>query len=345
MFLRMLFVASLAISVTLLSTTDAAASRVAGRGKASVLGDQRFAVIAVLTQRDTDRARVAPMQPAAAAKKPRPGVSRSARIATDSGEKSAATIGLSPARNVARATAPVVTVASTGAGQAGYVHYFIIQQPDGDEETQVGIELPDQRIAWSFPRLGVVVSPFIVAGSVMANGQFYAVQHLYGIRPFPDDGSMRALQARLEARVIPWVEDATPYCNTRLPRGEFYMSCLGFALRILFPAPTPAYPALPRDFRRAAPGSHYTTEDLLLYLVGLHGVRTKQARLRRVDELLLPDNLREEVTRLVNAADANDNVAAADAVAPPAPAARNRAGARPSSKSGPQRAPQRKGST
>lgn len=288
----------------------------------------------MLTQTQTESAGIATttpqMRPAIAPKKPRPGISRSARPAPDTAVKSA------------RANAPVVTVAGTGAGQAGYVHYFVIKLPDGDEEMQIGIELSDQRIAWSFPGLGVVVSPFIAAGTVAANGRVYDVQYLYGIRPFPDDGSMRALQARLAASVIPWAEDATPYCNAQAPRGDFCMSCLGFALRILFPGPTPAYPALPRDFRRVTPGGYYTTDDLLLYLVGLHGLRTKDARLKRVDELPLPDNLREEVTRLVNAADANENVAAADTTPPPPPAARSRAGAKPSPKNGTQRAPQRK---
>src|SRR5258708_3524619 len=61
-----------------------------------------------------------------------------------------------------RATAPVVAVNGPAPGQAGFVHFFIVRAAGTDEwETQVGIEMPDQRIAWSFFELGVVVSPFM----------------------------------------------------------------------------------------------------------------------------------------------------------------------------------------
>lgn len=239
-----------------------------------------------------------------------------------------------------RKNAPVVTVSSVGPGQAGYVHYFVIKPPDGDEETQIGIELPDQRIAWSFPELGVVVSPFIAAGIVHANGKQYDVQYLYGLRPFPDDESMRRLQAELMTRVTLWVEDATPYCNPQGPPGHFCMSCLGFTLRILFPGPTPEYPAVPRDFPRASRDAYYTTEDLLLYLVGLHGLRGQAAQLKRIDELALPESLREEAIRLVNATASNETVAVADA--PRASSGKKRPGVRSSPKKGPRRLPQPK---
>ena len=65
---------------------------------------------------------------------------------------------------LSRSDMPIVTVSTTGDGQAGYVHYFVITGPDGEHESQVGIELPDHRIAWSFPELGVLVSPFIASG-------------------------------------------------------------------------------------------------------------------------------------------------------------------------------------
>jgi len=75
------------------------------------------------------------------------------------------------------------------------------------------VELPDGRIAWSFPDVGVSVAPFIQSGPLEMNGRLYTVQHLYGLRPFPDDETMLALQRSLWDRVIPWVEGATPYCN------------------------------------------------------------------------------------------------------------------------------------
>src|SRR2546421_12830544 len=57
-----------------------------------------------------------------------------------------------------RANSPIVTVSSTAPDQAGYIHYFVITGPDGEPESQIGIELPGDRIAWSFPELGVVIS-------------------------------------------------------------------------------------------------------------------------------------------------------------------------------------------
>jgi hypothetical protein len=165
--------------------------------------------------------------------------------------------------------------------------------------------LPDQRIAWSFLELGVVVAPFIESGQVEANGRLYGVEHLYGIRPFPDDKSMRELQAEIERRVAPWIDDATAYCELKPPRGVWCLSCLGFVMRILFPGKTPEYPALPGDFNRA-PDTYYTTEDLLLYLAGLHGVASQEARRKRIDELTIPPRMREELLRIVNAANPSD---------------------------------------
>ena len=289
-------------------------------------------VLTLLTQMQSRPAgaAAAPPQsrPAIAPRKPRPAISRSAKRAPDSAVKSTL------------ANTPVVTVTGVGPGQAGYVHYFVIKPPGGEEETQIGIELPDQRIAWSFPELGVVVSPFLRSDVVWANGKQYEVQYLYGLRPFPDDESMRRLQAQLMTRVTLWVEDATPHCNLQGQSSQFCISCLGFALRVLFPGPTPEYPVVPRDFPRASRDTYYTTEDLLFYLVGLHRLRGNAARLKRIDELALPASLREEAIRLVNAATPNEAIAVADAA--PASAAKVRPGVRPPLKKGPQRLPQRK---
>jgi len=233
---------------------------------------------------------------------------------------------------VARANEPVFTTAVTGPEQTGYVHYFVITKPDETRETQIGIELPDQRIAWSFPELGVAVSPFIESGRMPVNGELYEVQHLYGIRPFPDEESMLVLREALMRRVIPWVEDGTPYCDLKGPSGELCVSCLGFVLRILFPGRSPDYPALPRDFKRVGPDAYYTTEDLLLYLAGLHGLSTREARLKRIGALTLPQSLREELIRLVDSANPDERVGAADGGAPSDLSGKGRPGARPYSK-------------
>jgi hypothetical protein len=219
-----------------------------------------------------------------------------------------------------RADKPLVTATAPGAGQAGYVHYFLIRLPDDALEIQVGIELPDQRIAWSFPGLGAVISPFIEAGTVTAGGEDYDVWHLYAIRPFPDDAAMGALQKQLAGRVRPWVEAKTPYCENDGPRAGC-MSCLGFVLRALFPARADGYPALPRDFARAGTAARYTTKDLLLYLTGMLELPTRQARLQRIARLELPDDLREDLENLVQAMGAG--------TAAPGTAAQKRPVARP----------------
>ena len=109
-----------------------------------------------------------------------------------------------------RADRPVVTATAAGTGQAGYVHYFLLRMPDETLEIQVGVEMPDQTIAWSFPDLGVTISPFIEAGAVTAGGRDYEVWHLYGIRPFPDEAAMVALQRELASRVQAWMRAAPP---------------------------------------------------------------------------------------------------------------------------------------
>jgi hypothetical protein len=223
-----------------------------------------------------------------------------------------------------RTRASVVTVSGPGSGQAGTVHYFVIKRPNGVLESHIGIEMPDQRIAWSFPEIGASVSPFIKSGTVTVRGKSFVVQHLYGIRPFPDDASMRALQYELEARVMVFADDATPHCDPEVRGKPFCMSCLGFVLRVLFPGKTPAYPAVPRDFQRANAGA-YSTEDLLLYLAGLQGLG-EEAQVKRITDINPPVALREELLRLVGIHDADTATTAAK----PEPASKGRrVGTRP----------------
>lgn len=296
-------------------------------------------VVSLLTKADADAPRAAATRPQAHPvirdRKPRPAVARRWSESVPRAGKSTnlATAAPSPASGaMPRSSAPVIVVAGTAPGQAGYVHYFAIKAPNDEEESHIGIELADQRIAWSFPRLGVVVSAFIENGIVSANGVQYKVRYLFGFRPFPDDESMRELQAALSNRVVSWVDDEIPYCYSLEHPPIFCVSCLGFVMRILFPGSSPAYPSLPRDFERG-PRTYYTTDDLLLYLVGLHGLGGRETRLKRAEALNVPDVLREEVIRLVNAAEANDNVAAADVAPSPQPATR-RPVVSPAAKSG-----------
>lgn len=178
-------------------------------------------------------------------------------------------------------------VSSTGPGQAGDVHYWVIAGPEGEEEMHTGIELADGRIAWAFPERGVEVTDSVADGEVDARGRRYRVQHLYGLRPFADDAAMRTLRERLEQRVAHWVDDGTAYCFSGRAEGEreICLSCMGFAMQLLFPGRTPAYPAVPRDFPRVGGGLQYTTEDLLLYVTRLHALPTEQARRQRIAEL------------------------------------------------------------
>lgn len=213
-----------------------------------------------------------------------------------------------------RADRPVVTATAAGAGQAGYVHYFLLRMPDETLEIQVGIEMPDQTIAWSFPDLGVTISPFTEAGVVTAGGRDYEVWHLYGIRPFPDDAAMTVLRRELANRVQTWTRAATPYCENDGPRSNC-MSCLGFVLRVLFPGRQSDYPSLPRDFWRAGTASMYTTKDLLLYLTGMLDLHTREARLQRIARQTLPASLRQDLEELVYAMGALESGGAANAAA------------------------------
>lgn len=203
----------------------------------------------------------------------------------------------------AKSSATPVTATTAAPGQAGYVHYFLIRKPDGAAEMQVGVELADQSIAWAFPGMGVSVSPFIEAGAVAGSDGLYEVTHLFGIRPFPDDEAMTRLAAALPVRVMPWIDDSVPHCDLDPPHREACVSCLGFVLRMLFPGPFPGYPSLPADFKQARAGERYTTEDLLIYLAGLHRLATRESRTVRIHALDIPENMRDELLRVVSSDD------------------------------------------
>lgn len=202
------------------------------------------------------------------------------------------------ARPVSRASASVTAVSGPAEGQAGYVHFFLLRLPDGSTEVQIGIETHDQQIAWSFPEVGAVVSRFIDSATIEAGGKDFEIGHLYGLRPFPDDASMAALRKALPGRIATWTERNIPYCDDDGPDSRC-MSCLGFVMRVLFPGRTTEYPDVPRDFQRAVAGERYTTHDLLLYLTGMLDLPTRDARMRRIARLQLPDNLRADLSTLV----------------------------------------------
>lgn len=219
-----------------------------------------------------------------------------------------------------RSRLPIAATTTVAPGQAGYVHFFIITDPEGELETQLGVELDDQRIAWSVPGIGVNVSPFIASGTIGSGDKLFKVRHLYGIRAFPDDAAMRALQRSMLSRVIPLVEDDTPYCYLRPRHGAFCMNCLGFVMRVLFPGPTADFPTLPHDFARRDADAFYTTEDMLLYLAGMHGIATPAARHQRLAQLDIPQKLRDDLLLLINDSELNSMKIPADfdsAKAPP----------------------------
>lgn len=203
-----------------------------------------------------------------------------------------------PAPTGTRGSKPVQTAGGVAPGQAGYIHYFLLRMPDETLEIQVGIELTDQRIAWSFPDLGVVISPFINGETVQAGDRSYGVWHLYGIRPHADAAAMTRLQKELPARIDRWVKAGIPYCLDDAPRANC-MSCLGLVLRALFPGRVDDYPVLPRDFWRAGMGSRYTPNDLLLYLTGMLDLPDRNARLQRINRLALPPDLRLDLEEQV----------------------------------------------
>lgn len=205
-----------------------------------------------------------------------------------------------------RGRLPLRAVSGPGAGQAGYVHYFLLRMPDESLEVQVGIELEDQRIAWAFPDLGVVVSAFPDGDSLQAGERSYGIWHLYGLRPFPEDATMQRLQKALPGRIAPWIRAGIPYCLDDAAQGNC-MSCIGFVLRTLFPGRgSNAYPDMPRDFWRTRMGSRYTPNDLLLYLAGMLDLPNRNARLQRLNRLELPPDLRLDLEDLVHAIGAHE---------------------------------------
>jgi hypothetical protein len=200
---------------------------------------------------------------------------------------------------VTRGNAPLYSVTGVAPGQAGYVHYFLLRMPDDSVEVQVGIELEDQRIAWSFPELGVVVSPFISGETLEVGNNSYDVWHLYGLRPFPDNAAMARLRKTLPARVNAWTRAGIPYCLDDSPQGKC-MSCIGLVLRALFPG-SRGYPEMPRDFWRNSPGNRYTPDDLLLYLTGMLDLPDRNTRLQRLSRQSLPADLRKDLEKLIHA--------------------------------------------
>jgi hypothetical protein len=216
-------------------------------------------------------------------------------------------------------TPPVVAVTSSGLGQAGYVHYFLITHSDNSLEYHVGIELDDQRIAWSFPNAGVIVSEFVKNGTINANGKNFKIEHLHGIRPFSNDAQMRMLQKELPQRVAQWVDNETPYCLFRAPGEPFCLSCGDFVVRILYPGTLPLIPSLPKDFSHA-PGTASTTDDLLLYLVGIYNLPDKYAKLARLATLDLPANMRADIITMIEDNEPDESEPATAIAATPLPA-------------------------
>lgn len=201
--------------------------------------------------------------------------------------------------SAAGAQAPTPPVATgPGMGQAGYVHYWLITAPDGEEEIQVGIELPDQRIAWSFPGQGATIQSFIADGEKESAGRLFRVRHLYGLRPFASDAAMRTLRSNLMRRVNPLVRRQVPYCELNGVTAELCMSCMGFVSQILFPGKTPEYANFPANFPRVAHEEYFSTEGLLLYLSGVHLARTEAARDQRIAAIGGPPELTQELKRL-----------------------------------------------
>lgn len=189
-------------------------------------------------------------------------------------------------------------VTATGAGQAGYVHFWIITAPDGEQEIQVGMELADRRIAWSFPGVGVTVTPFIATGEYDANGRRFTVEHQFGLRPYRNEAAVNRLQANLPRRVKPWIDNSTPYCPLNGVTAEVCVSCFGFVAQMLYPGRTRMYADFPRDFPRVGGEETHSSDDLLLYLTGLHALRDPAARQRRMELLGGPAALREELARV-----------------------------------------------
>ena len=165
-------------------------------------------------------------------------------------------------------------------------------------EEQVGIEMEDQRIAWSFPGTGVTVSEFIKDGELRVGGATYRIEHLYGLRPLRAERDMQVLRSDLARRVAFWVDDETPYCVFRQPGMPFCLNCGDFVARILFPGLNPQVTALPEAFTRTL-GNMPTTDDLLIYMLGLHELPDAESRLRQLSRLNLPESLRLDVAAML----------------------------------------------
>jgi hypothetical protein len=208
-------------------------------------------------------------------------------------------------------------VTSSGRGQTGYVHYFVITHPDESLEYQVGIELEDQRMAWSVPNAGVIVSEFIKKGTLDANGTVFKVEHLYGIRPFANDAQMRVLQKELTQRVAQWVDNETPYCLFRKPGEPFCLSCGDFVVRALYPGFSALVPAMPSDFSQGH-GRAHTTDDLLLYFVGIYNLPDKHAKLAKLAALDLPAGMRGDIATMIEDSEPEDASSATALAAAPA---------------------------
>lgn len=202
-------------------------------------------------------------------------------------------------------TSPVHAVTGVANGQAGYVHYFLIIHPDGTPEDQVGIELEDRRIAWSFPGAGVIVSDFMRYGMLSVSGRMFKIEHLHGIRPFRDARDMQVLRKNLAQRVAYWVDEETPYCVFRQPGEQLCLNCGDFVARILFPAINTLMVGLPEELTRAV-GNTPTADDLLIYMLGLHTLPDARSRLNQLGKLNLPDSLRLDVLAMLQPDDATN---------------------------------------
>lgn len=206
--------------------------------------------------------------------------------------------GITPAASTAISTSAVRAVTTVAAGQAGYVHYFRLTHQDGTLEDQVGIELEDQRIAWSFPGAGVIVSDFISNGALNIAGETFVIEHLHGVRPFRTAREMQNLRNDLSRRVAFWVDDQTPYCIFRQPGEPFCLNCGDFVVRILYPVANPLMVGLPAELTSTF-GNTPTADDLLMHMLGLHNLPDAKSRLGRLAALDLPDTLRRDVMELL----------------------------------------------
>ena len=200
--------------------------------------------------------------------------------------------------NAISAHVGIHAVTNVAPRQAGYVHYFRITHPDNTLEDQVGIELDDQRIAWSFPGAGVIVSEFVKQGELRVGESTYTIQHLHGLRPLKSEKDMQVLRNELARRVAFWVEDETPYCVFRKSGMPFCLNCGDFVARILFPSTLPMLVGFPEDLIRT-PANLSSPDDLLLYMLGLHSLPDTQSRMAKLATMDLPESLRRDVQEML----------------------------------------------